>query len=427
MRTEAKLRGSDPFSPYVESLLGLLNSSEAESEEVDLALDGGAAAAHRASIALESRRATGAFFTPQKMANRLIGAKSIALRHSAIVDPACGAGDLLLAAARFLPRGDCALETLQTWGRVLIGRDLDLALIQACRLRLALLAAHLSESPLGATADEIKRALPRIVQGDGMELSLEKPALLLLNPPFGATVADTDWASGRIPRAALFAAKCFEQLPTESTVRAILPDVLRSGSHSAGWREHVDTLLDDVGIEIWGQFDPWTDVDVFLLRAERRPSSHLTTWWRALDSSAQIGDCFSVKVGTVVPHRDPKKGPKSPYICARDLPANGEFKAGDKMRRHSGTRFAAPFVAIRRTSRPSDGGPRLVATVVRSPEPVLVENHLIICRPKDGKLSSCRNLATTLTSPQTTKAVDGRIRCRHLTVGAVREIPYVGD
>jgi hypothetical protein len=116
-------------------------------------------------------------------------------------------------------------------------------------------------------------------------------------------------------------------------------------------------------------------------------------------------------------------GTESPYVCARDLAGNHEHSAGAVRRRHRGRRFRPPFVAVRRTSRPAKGGRRVPATIVRGGEPILAENHLLICRPKDGSLASCHELVELLSSSEAGIWLDARIRCRHLTVGALRELP----
>lgn len=414
------------FSAYVDDLVGLLAADHRDaSKTVDLALDGGTAAVFRSSVSLKSRRRTGAFFTGREMAERLIDAESRPNSRAPIVDPACGAGDLLLAAAKYLPRKSTALGTLEGWGKVLVGCDLDDELVRAARLRLALLAAQLCKTKLSVSEERIALALPGLKNGDGRALSYEKPVLMLLNPPFGTVVAETGWGSGRLPRAAVFAEECFRAAPEGSSIRAILPDVLRSGSNLRRWREQVSAMLDGINVETWGQFDSWTDIDVFFLRARRDKTEGTIDWWPAKnETAATVGENFSVRVGVVVPHRDPERGRESPYLCARDLPQKGEHRAGGKKRRHPGTRFETPFVAIRRTSRPANGGQRVIATLVRGSEPVLAENHLIVCQPFDGTLASCRTLIKALTSAATTALLDQRIRCRHLTVAAIKEIPY---
>ena len=96
------------FTPYVEDLRRLLGSPN-EQDRVDLALNGGAAAAFRDAVPLGDRRAAGAFFTGRGLADHLVGSKAVAQTHKYAADPACGAGDLLLAAARRLPRKKSAL------------------------------------------------------------------------------------------------------------------------------------------------------------------------------------------------------------------------------------------------------------------------------------------------------------------------------
>ena len=91
-------------------------------------------------------------------------------------------------------------------------------------------------------------------------------------------------------------------------------------------------------------------------------------------------------------------------------------------RRHEGLVYEPPFVVIRRTSRP--GHPyRATATVIAGKRPIAVENHLIVCEPKDGKLGTCRKLMKQLKTPAVNEFLNARIRCRHLTVGSVAAIP----
>ncbi len=414
-------RAQEAFSSYADELLELLAGHVEAPEAADRALDGGTAAVLRRRIPLATRRESGAFLTGRQLAEHLV--EGAPAGYSKIVDPTCGAGDLLLAAAKRLPREKSAIRTLETWGLRLVGRDLDEVLVRTARIRLALLAAQLTETRLAVSESRIERALPDLRHGDGRALSFEMPILMLLNPPFGATVDARPWGSGRLARAAVFADDCFRLAPAGSSIRAILPDVLRSGSNLRRWREAISELLSDACAEEWGQFDRWTDVDVFLLKGKRGTGGTQIEWWPTGAAGSTIADSFSVRVGVVVPHRDPERGPVSPYICARDLPVSGEHRAGKGTRRHTGTRFPPPFVAIRRTSRPADGQ-RLTPTLVRGTQPVLVENHLIVCVPHDGTIARCKELIGTLNSAATTDILNRRIRCRHLTVSSIREIPF---
>lgn len=348
--------------------------------------------------------------------------------RATIADPACGAGDLLLAAAWLLPLSSSIARTLRLWGRVLQGRDINATFVRTCRLRLALLASERHGRSWRGTEGQLAELLPRICVGDGLGMDFtEEATLILLNPPFGAVVTHEEWGQGRLGRAAVFTASLLGRLPADAVVRAILPDVLRSGTNYRHWREHVESLMAVEHVEAVGRFDTWTDVDVFFLRGRVGVSGSAAAWWpHAEPSSDRVGDSFEVRVGPVVPHRDPKKGTSAPYLRARDLPLRGTYRAGDVRLRHEGRRFDPPFVAVRRTSRPDQGRTRVVGNLILGTEPVLVENHLLVCIPADRSEVSCRRLLEALEAPTATRWLNQRIRCRHLTVGALREVPYSG-
>src|ERR1022692_1045587 len=113
-------------------------------------------------------------------------------------------------------------------------------------------------------------------------------------------------------------------------------------------------------------------------------------------------------------------GPSSMARCIEPWKTVRKF---DYKRRHKGSAYHPPFVAIRRTSRPGDLF-RATATVVEGKQPVAVENHIIVCLPKDGTFKTCAALMAQLKSDKVNKHLDARIRCRHLTVGVVRQIPF---
>jgi hypothetical protein len=95
----------------------------------------------------------------------------------------------------------------------------------------------------------------------------------------------------------------------------------------------------------------------------------------------------------------------------------------EETRRHEGKVYEPPFVTIRRTSRP--GHPyRAAATIISGQQAVAVENHLIVCEPIDGTLTTCKNLMRQLKSKAVNKFLNDRICCRHLTVGSVAAIPF---
>ena len=145
--------------------------------------------------------------------------------------------------------------------------------------------------------------------------------------------------------------------------------------------------------------------------------------WSPLTAKEQVtlGDRFEVRVGTVVPHRD-EIGDSYPYIHARSVPAWATVREFDESRLHSGRLFKPPFVVIRRTSRPEHRY-RAAATIIAGEVPVAVENHLIVCIPLDQRVGSCRQLIKQLKLPNTNEYLNERIRCRHLTVRAIKQIP----
>ncbi|MFI6652835.1 transposase [Streptomyces sp. NPDC050529] len=79
------------------------------------------------------------------------------------------------------------------------------------------------------------------------------------------------------------------------------------------------------------------------------------------------------------------------------------------------------------TSRPgqgSKGGSSGAGVLVVGDEPMAVDNHLIVAGPKSAGIDRCRELLRVLERPETAKWLDERIRCRHLTVTAIRSLPW---
>jgi hypothetical protein len=213
---------------------------------------------------------------------------------------------------------------------------------------------------------------------------------------------DCQWAAGKIQIAGWFLEKLLRTAPEGQHVVAVLPDVLRSGTRYRKWRDMLSRLCVSIDIELAGRFDTNTDVDVFILYA--------------------VADFFDVHVGSVVPHRDSLEGPSYPYIHARIAPAWQTIDHVSEERPYRGTVFPPPFVVVHRTSSPSDKN-RCVATIVNEKREVAVENHLLVLLPHDKSLQSCKHLLEVLKSPQSSEWLNERIRCRHLTVEALRELP----
>ena len=425
------------YSKYVRELRSLvtgvvrdgLTGSEAQ---LHTALNGGADSALRKLVPLQQRRDLGQFFTGAELRSAV--ASSVAergfTRESVFLDPSCGAGDLLLSIAEGFGVHETLTATVNDWGRHLAGRDLDEGFTEAAKLRLVALAATKCKILDGPIDHET--AFPDIRVGDG--LSAQTPYgrahVIVLNPPFGPTVAnrDTDWASGRVSLAAFFLLQAIDRTRPGTKIVAVLPDVLRSGTRYKKWRSLVEDKSTAVTVDLHGRFDDRTDVDVFLLGlvvGSPNPSSTEVDWWRQGKAVHNVGDFFEVRVGSVVPHRHPKLGPWHPYISSRRLPQGGVFEPSGHHRRFDGTVFKPPFVAVRRTSKPGDLN-RGAGVLITGKRSVAVENHLLVLKPNDGRLESCLALMKVLSRSTSADWLDTRIRCRHLTVSALREVPWEG-
>ena len=159
------------------------------------------------------------------------------------------------------------------------------------------------------------------------------------------------------------------------------------------------------------------------------PSEASNKWTNSrlenVDAGHVVGDFFEVHVGPVVPHRDPIEGPSYPYIHARTAPAWQTIRQIDEDRQYSGKVFSPPFVVVHRTSSPSDKS-RCIATLVDMEQSVAVENHLIVLLPRDNSIDSCLLLLDVFKSELSTNWLNQRIRCRHLTVSSLKELPWLG-
>ena len=254
---------------------------------------------------------------------------------------------------------------------------------------------------------------------------------VIMNPPFCSMPAPEDckWSAGRLNAAALFTETAIAHARDGTRIAAILPDVLRSGTRYQRWRRMVDdnALLEEV--RTYGPFDLHADVDVFLLcMTVDRNGEHSHQDWSRIDGDSRVvvSTHFTVRVGAVVPHRDPETGTEYPYVDARSLPPWSTLERIAGKRSFAGTVFRPPFVAIRRTSGPRDRK-RAVATIVLGDQCVAVENHVIVCRPTDGSIARCRALLERLRSSRTDEWLNRRIRCRHLTTASVAELPWWDD
>ena len=433
--TKPRKRGFAAYRTYIADLKDLAGDSRRADDwdkRAVAALNGQASIELRRVIPLKTRRRVGAFFTGSELAGRFILRCSKFDNRSIIHDPSMGMGDLLLASARKLSLGRTLSETLKQWGRQLAGTDIHHEFVEGAKTRLVILAQQRHRLKTSGITS-VSGLFPNIYVADGLTQRklFAQSTHLVLNPPFGLTEAPVDckWAGGRITQAAMFVISALENAKPGAELVAILPDVLRSGSFTEQWRKRVEELAAVKLVEPYGIFDESADVDVFLLRVKRRTEkskAKSVLWTSALTKTRKtIADYFNVHVGRVVPHRDPKKGKWHPYIHARSVPTWEIMREFKTSRRHLGKVYKPPFVVIRRTSRP--GHPyRAAATVIAGKKSVAVENHLIVCEPKAKTLKMCKKLMDQLQTQAVNRFLDDRIRCRHLTVGAIKEIFFKG-
>jgi hypothetical protein len=434
-------RNMKAFGPYSRKLEALVRETTANGadklrqERIRAALDGEPATTLRAVIPLEVVRTNGAFFTENDLARRLISSIESQLAEGAVVsDLACGTGNLLTACAYHLPMLSDVIETLELWGRHLCGTDIHDEFVRATKARLTLVALDRGAS-LGSEVITLDDAFPQIKIGDAFEQTqiISEANCITLNPPFTMTLAPSNctWASGKVSTAALMLESCVAKAKPGTKIVAILPEVLRTGSHYLRWRKEIECRARIESVEVVGLFDVWTDVDVFILRltvgdAQAKSSA---AWWKSNQRTRVqkqlFSDFFEIRIGPVVPFRDPHAGKWHPFIHAQDLPPwkAVNIDTGFSHRRFRGTTFKPPFVVVRRTSRPGDKN-RAVATVIKGKREVAVENHLVILQPKNGSVRLCMESLEKLHSTDTTVWLDERIRCRHLTVSSIGELPW---
>lgn len=391
------------------------------------ALNGEAGRELERLVPIASRRRAGTFFTGTRLADQLAARVQIDKR-TAITDPTVGAGDLILAIARRGPLGRTVDATLERWTEMFSGLDRVQAFTDATRLRLWLLAHFRHDVKLDSQPP--KHCLTGFQNGNLLERpeSLASATDVLLNPPF-SRIAAPHWfehADGKVNAAAVITEFTMKHVQAGTRVFAILPEVLRTGSRYEKWRQAMTRMGDVRDVKSCGLFDS-ADVDVFLVTLEKRSQSIIARpdAWSPSATPAQttIGREFKVSVGAVVDYRDPHEGGWHAYIHPRNVKVWAEVKRISECRRFEGTVVKPPFVVLRRTSRPGDRW-RASASIVTGKRSVAVENHLIVCEPTDKALESCRALVRQLKTAKVNDFLDRRIRCRHLTVGAVKEIPF---
>jgi len=398
--------------------------------EVQESLNGGAAAALRQLAKPASISRAGAYFTGERLAGFAVGpvTRRRGVLRRPVYDPTCGAGDLLLRWADDLPMCSDLCETVARWEPLITGQDIFPEFIRVARRRLVLKAIQRGARLGTARTPQVDRMFGGLRPGDARASVRATRALTLaMNPPFTMVSAPKtcEWASGKVSLAAILFERCLIQAAQSTRVVAILPDVLRTGSRYNRWRDSVAKRLRVERVEPYGRFDRHADVDVFIIEGvvtDQKAAD--VAWWSGGEVSEEhtLGEVAEVSVGAVVPHRHAELGPRAPFATSRSLPSWERVTRITTHRRFQGTKVEPPFVAVRRTSSPGDPQ-RGVGSIVTVDEPVAVENHLLVLKPRSGTIKSCEFILENLRNPRTREWLNDRIRCRHLTVSSLRELP----
>lgn len=383
----------------------------------------------RRATSSTARKAAGTFFTSAQLSSRLLATSP---QSGAVLDPACGMGDLLLSHAVRLKRSKSLDATLQLWDEQLLGRELETPLVRVARARLALAAAaqhQYDNRRLARSSRSLDSIFPDLQQGDGLQSGVDpaRARQILLNPPFTLVQAPQGcvWGVGRVSAAAVFVDHWLSLARPGSVISAILPDVLRSGSRYAQWRARVEARASISAVDVVGEFDAHTQIDVFVVHLTVRDfeiNDVSGRPWFVRRAGATLGSLFRVTVGPLVHYREPNLGTWHPYLDVSKAVPWGEVSDPRPFRRFRGRVIQPPFLAVRRTSSPHDRQ-RAITTLVTGTRPVAVENHLIVLEPFEHLLEVCTLGQAILAQPRTTEWLNDRIRCRHLTIDSVREIP----
>ncbi|EHZ6874356.1 N-6 DNA methylase [Providencia rettgeri] len=372
-------------------------------------------------------REIGAFFTGQSLARQTVLSFNTPIKmNSIILDPTCGAGNLLIECSRSLSVKKTLTETLKTWGNILRGYDLYEPFVETAKLRIIIEALSRGVS-LDCSVIEALTFLHHIKVKDAMSVTAEELKSVthaVMNPPFIEWLSPKQnyWKQGKVNSAGIIFDHYIRLLPVNCNICAILPDVLRSGSRYLPFREFVSSELTAI-CHIWGRFNNQTDVDVFILSGVKTFNNYKKIEWVTdLGIYTKLEKYFNVQVGPLVAYRDPETGPSYPYFHPKNSPVWSTIIDTSEKRRFSGKVLKPPLILIKRTSSPSDKY-RASATIINLKEQIAVENHMIAVIPKSGNLSDCKKLLKILKAESTNDFLNNRARMRHLTVGAIKDIP----
>lgn len=382
----------------------------------------------RECLTLGQMREAGSFFTGQALATKTINSFEKALTlNSRVLDPTCGAGNLLIECSRKLGVRDTLSETLEEWGEILWGFDIHESFIEATKLRLIIDALNRGVQK-NCSIEQAISYFKNIKIMDAMLVTkedLKSITHVVMNPPFSIWSSPNKnyWKQGKINAAGIVLDHYLRVLPNECNLIAILPDVLRSGSRYNLFREFCSLKM-HATCKLWGRFNSKTNVDVFILSGKITKSDNLKNilWQEDLGNYEPLSTQFDVCTGPLVAYRDLELGNEYPYFNSKNTIAWETINEVNQTRKFQGKVISPPFILVKRTSSPGDKY-RATATIINLKTMVAVENHLIVIKPKNNSLRDCKKLLKILKSNKTNNFLNQRIRLRHLTVEVIKSIP----
>lgn len=358
----------DQLSTHNQSLRYLIDNVTQESISSIVDLDS-IDTVLRQCLPLEQMREAGSFFTGQHLATKVINSFEKAITsNSRVLDPTCGAGNLLIECSRKLGVCETLSETLAEWCEVLWGYDIHDSFIEASKLRLIIEALN-----RGVQKDcSVEQAMSYFINIKVKDaLLVTKDDLIdithvAMNPPFSIWKSPNKnyWKQGKINAAGIVFDLFLRNLPKECVVVAILPEVLRSGSRYNLFRNFCSLNICAKCIP-WGRFNTKTDVDVFILAGHimdfETPNSIM--WQDELGVYQSLSSKFNVCIGPLVAYRDIQAGSEYPYFHSKNTPGWEIIEDFRETRKFQGKVISPPFILVKRTSSPGDRY-RATATII---------------------------------------------------------------
>ena len=96
----------------------------------------------------EDLRKNGIFFSSPHIANKLVGELGSLRSSDKVIDPCCGAGDLLLAYVTKLRKFTTLEKFLTNWSKIIYANDLNADFIDVTNIRLIMAAFFMCEKKI---------------------------------------------------------------------------------------------------------------------------------------------------------------------------------------------------------------------------------------------------------------------------------------